>query len=170
MKQLLLPFVLMIVIASCKNNNSNTKTADEATTAVTEKASEMDEASGHTATFKAGDAVFTGKVSTQFFGDKEKDQFSVLCQQDEPFTLLQATFANKAAANGSLKPADGFYSIGNGEAFIALSGANLGDKEFVTSDKTTGSISVEGNQLLLKDLKLFNKDRQEKTVNAAIEF
>lgn len=139
--------------------------AGDNTTTLNEESSE-----GKTGSFSVDGTSFNGKSSTQYFGDKVTGQFSVLCQQDEPFALLQAVFNNEKAADGELKPAGGAYSVPAGEANIALSGTAIGDKQFVTASNSTGSITVSGNKLVLKDLKLFNSDKQEKTVSATINY
>ncbi|GAB3426114.1 hypothetical protein GCM10027516_29710 [Niabella aquatica] len=156
-------------MVSCKENK-NTMRTDTITKDAADLALGLDRSSGQTANFSVGDITYSGKVSTQYFGDKAKDGFSIVCQQDEPYALLQVTFATEAQAKGSLKPAEGFYSMEPGEAHIALSGAKLGSQEFVTKEESTGSISVEGNKLVLKNLKLFNLDGHSKTVNAALAF
>ncbi len=123
-----------------------------------------------TASFTVDGKAYKGSVSTQYFADKVTGQFSVLCQQDEPLALLQAVFKNEKEAAGNLKPAGGFYSMDPGEANIALSGTAIGDKEFITKSNSTGNISVSDRTLTIKDLKLFNSDNKEKTINATIAY
>jgi hypothetical protein len=149
-----------IGFASCNSNAS--KEISNAGIEISEKAK--------SASFTVDGAAYKGNVTTQYFADKVTGQFSVLCQQDEPFALLQAVFKNEKEASGSLKPAGGFYSIESGETNIALSGTAIGDKEFVTKSNSTGSITVSGKTLIIKDLKLFNSDNKEKIVNASIAY
>ena len=96
----------------------------------------------------------------------------MLCQQDEPFVLLQAVFANEkeATGNATLKFAGSFYNVSAGDVNIALSGTAVGDKQFNTSDASTGTISVDGNKMILKDIKLFDSDKKEKIVSGTIPF
>ena len=169
MKNISAILLLAVLMVSCKENK-NTMPADTMTKDAADLALGLDRPSGKTADFSVGDITYSGKVSTQYFGDKVKDGFSIVCQQDEPYALLQATFASEAQAKGSLKPAGGFYAIEPGEAHIALSGAKLGSQEFVTKEESTGSILVEGNKLVLKSLKLFSLDGHSKTLNAEVAF
>ena len=121
MKNVSAILLLAVLIVSCKENKSTTP-ADAIIKDAADQALELNTPSGKTAGFSVGDFTYSGKVSTQYFGDKAKDGFSIVCQQDEPYALLQ----------GSLKPAEGFYFMKPGEAHIALSGAKLGSQEFVT--------------------------------------
>ncbi len=152
---------LLISCGDNKKSSSDTATSKE-TTSIAD-----DESENKSATFKVDGTEFKGRVSTQHFGG-ESNNFSVLCQQNEPFALLQAVFANEKEAKGNttLKPAASFYNITEG-VNIALT---LGDEKFNTSDKSTGIISVEGKKLILKDLKLFNDNKKEKILTATIPF
>ncbi len=153
-------FTLLISCGDNKKSSLDTNTSKE-TSSVTE-----DESEDKSATFKVDGTEFKGRVSTQQFAN---DGFSVLCQQNEPFALLQAVFANEKEANGTttLKPAESFYNLSEGVS-IALT---LGDEKFNTTDKSTGIISVDGKKLILKDLKLFNTDnKKEKVLNTTIAF
>jgi hypothetical protein len=154
--------ILLISCGDNKKSSLDTNTSKE-TTSVTE-----DESEDKSATFKVDGTEFKGRVSTQHFGG-ESNNFSVLCQQNEPFALLQAVFANEKEATGTatLKPAESFYNLSEGVS-IALT---LGDEKFNTTDKSTGIISVDGKKLILKDLKLFNTDnKKEKVLNTTIAF
>jgi len=151
------------LLISCGDNeksSSNTGTSKE-TTSITD-----DDSEDKSATFKVDGTEFKGRVTTQQFAN---EGFSVLCQQNEPYALLQAVFTNEKEANGTatLKPAESFYSVPAGEVNIALSGD---DEKFQTSDASTGTISVDGKKLILKDLKLFNSDKKEKVLTATIAF
>ncbi len=151
---------LLISCGDNKKSSSDTGTSKE-TTSITEEESE-----DKSATFKVDGTEFKGRVTTQQFAN---EGFSVLCQQNEPYALLQAVFTNEKEANGTatFKPAESFYSVPAGEVNIALSGE---DEKFQTSDKSTGTISVDGKKLILKDLKLFNKAKKEKVLTATIPF
>ena len=160
--------VAVTLLISCgdnKKSSSDTVTSKE-TTSITD-----DESEDKSATFKVDGTEFKGRVSTQHFAG-EAGNFSVLCQQNEPLVLLQAVFANEkeATANATYKPAGSFYNVSAGDVNIALSGSAVGDDRFNTSDESTGTISVDGKKLILKDLKLLNSDKQEKVVNATIPF
>ncbi len=124
-----------------------------------------------TASFKVDGTTFNGKVSTQYFGsNKETDNFSVLCQQDEPLTLLQAVFANeKDAKSNNLKPQGGSYNVGAGQFGLSLRIAGS-DKEFIANEKSGGSLKIVGNKMMVTDMNLFDRDGKEKVVSAVIEF
>lgn len=127
-----------------------------------------------------------GDVSTQYFGDKVKGNYSVLCQHDNEggtenpdFALLQITFLNESDAinNPSLKVFDGSTLAMSdpqpGLVAISLSGRGNGlikAKSFSGTDKTTGNISVSARTITLKDITLYNRDGAMKTVNAKISF
>lgn len=149
-----------LVTVSCNSNSS--KESNIASIEISDKAK--------TASFIVDGASYKGNVSTQYFGDKVTGQFSVVCQQDEPLALLQAVFKNEKEAAGNLKPAEGFYSMEPDEAYVALSGLAIGDKEFITRSNSTGIITVADKTLTLKDLKLFNSDNKEKIVSATISY
>lgn len=140
---------------------------------------------------KKGNFSFDGKsvdgdVSTQYFGDKVKGNFSVLCQHDNEggtenpdFALLQITFLNESDANNnpSLKVYDGpilpMSDPQPGLVAITLSGRGNGlvsAKSFTGTDKTTGNINVSDRTVTLKDVTLYNRDGAMKTVNAKISF
>ncbi len=168
MKKTLIPFLALAMLAACNNDKKETTTTGEST----EKNAGLtvNDEEGKTGTFTADGTNFKGKSSTQYFGNKTTGQYSVLCQQDDPFALLQAIFANEKNASGSLKPSTSFTSIEPGTVNIALSGTAIGAKEFVTKSSSAGSITVEGKKLILKDVELFNQDDQKKTVSAEINF
>ncbi|MDZ4793751.1 MAG: hypothetical protein SGI83_05675 [Bacteroidota bacterium] len=125
----------------------------------------------------------TGRVTTQYFGDKEKGNFSVLCQHNEGdasnpnFELLQVTFVNeKDATNSTLKLYSGsmlpMTEPEAGAVTVSLSGvgADMGDKPYTGSSKSTGSITVSDRTLIIKDMPLYDSDGKIKTVNAKIPF
>lgn len=149
------------LFTSCGNDKtSTTETADKK-----ETASFTSEDTEKTGSYTVDGQTFKGKITLQKMA---KDQYSVLCQQDEPFSLLQLVFANEKEARSSatLKAGESFYSMEPGEVHVSLSG----DKEFVTTSKSTGSITVSGNSVTLKDLQLINSDKQSKVVNATLSF
>lgn len=169
MKKTIIPFLALALLAACNNDKKET-TISSGESNQSNAGLTVNDDEGKTGTFTADGASFKGKSSTQYFGDKTTGQYSVLCQQDDPFALLQAIFANEKDASGTLKPSASFTSIEAGTVNIALSGTAIGDKEFVTKSNSAGSITVEGKKLILEDLELFNQDNQKKTVSAEINF
>ena len=124
-----------------------------------------------TATFTVDGTDYTGKVSTQYFGsNKETDNFSVVCQQDEPLVLLQAVFANeKDVKSADLKPNGSSYNVGVGNFGLELTIAGA-PKMFIANPKSGGTLTVEGHKMMIKGMKLFDSGGKEKTVNATINF
>lgn len=169
MKKTIIVFAVVMLFISCGDKK---KTASGETTSTETKGLTVDESDdSKTANFTVDGASFAGKVSTQHFGG-ESGNFSVLCQQDEPFALLQAVYANEKEATGSgeLKASESAYNVGTGDVNVALSGTAIGEKEFKTTSASTGTISVDGKKLILKDLKLFDSDKKEKVVSGTIAF
>ena len=151
---------LTISLHSCKKNKiESEKTGMEIS----------DDSKG--GTFTVDGKTYEGKVSTQYFGsNKETDNFSIVCQQDEPLTILQATFSNeKNARSANLKPKGGSYKVSDGEFDLTLTVSDS-DKQFVANDKSGGTVKVEGNKLSIENVKLFDRDGKEKTVSETIEF
>lgn len=164
MKKTMCVLALAMVMLSCgdkKKTDSGTTTSD--TSGLSNNSSDK------TASFTADGTSYSGRVSTQHFGG-ESGNFSVLCQQDEPFALLQAVFANEkeAKATATYPPAGSSYNVAAGLVSVALSGTAIGDLEYITTSKSTGTIKVEDDKLILTDLKLFNRDNKEKVVTATI--
>ncbi|HEV7782330.1 MAG TPA: hypothetical protein VGO58_13745 [Chitinophagaceae bacterium] len=170
MKKTMIILTAAISLLTACSDKKKTTTADNSSSVKEETGLTVNEGEGKTGSFSVNGTSFNGKSSTQYFGDKVTGQFSVLCQQDEPFALLQAVFNNEKSASGNLKPAGSSYSVAPGDAHIALSGTAIGDKEFTTGSGSTGSITAGDHTLVLKDLKLFNSDKQEKTVSATIAY
>ena len=143
--------------------NSGSKESDTADIQISDKES--------TASFNVDGKIYKGKVSTQYFGsNKETDNFSVLCQQDEPLVLLQAVFANeKDAQSAGLKPNGSSYNVAAGNFGLELTIAGE-PKMFIANPKSGGTLTVEGNKMTITDMKLFDMDGKEKTVSGTIDF
>ena len=162
-KSIIYIFVATTIIGSaCNDKGSEEKNISGIETSEKEKI----------ISFTIDGETIKGKVSTQYFGsNKATDNFSVLCQQDDPLVLLQATFANeKDAAKSGLTP-KGFdgYKVNEGQYDLTLTPAG-GTETFVATDKTQGAIKVESNAVVINNMKLFNREGKEKVVNATIKF
>lgn len=168
-KTIILLSSLAVLLTACGDDKKTTTTDDNGNSEENASLTVNDD-EGKTGSFSASGTDFKGRSSTQYFGDKVTGQYSVLCQQDEPFALLQAIFSNEKETTGTFKPKEGFMSIEPGQVHVALSGTAIGDKEFVTKSSSTGSVSVSGRTLTIKDLKLYNRDNAEKVVSASIDF
>ena len=160
-KTIIICAAALTLLISCGEKKSSSDTG-----AAKEAISTADDNSGKSATFKVDGTEYKGKVETQHFAG---DGFSVLCQQDEPFALLQAVFANEKEASGTayFKPSSSFYGVSAGDVNVALT---MGDEKYNTTDKSTGIISVEEKKLILKDLKLFDSNKKEKIITSTLPF
>lgn len=180
-KKILVLSAAVALLASCgddKITKTDASPSETGNVAITESS---DEKSGE---FSFDGKSVTGKATTQYFGsDKEKSNFSVLCQHDESatsanFELLQITFLNEkdATTNSALKLYDGsqlpMTEPEPGSYTVALSGVGNGfdGQQFTGSDKSTGSLSVSNRTVIIKDLVLFTRDGDKKIVNAKIPF
>lgn len=183
-KPLLLAILSVVTLISCAGSDDK---------AASNIAAAADDA-GHTANKeeeKTGNFSFDGKpvsgfVQTRYFGDKNKDNFSVLCQHNESndpsnanFELLQVTFVNEkeATTNPVLKIYSGGSSLPMTEPkpdVVAVSltgvGNGLGSEEFTGSDKSTGSITVIDRTIEIKDLVLFTRSGNKKIISATLPF
>ncbi len=167
-RNLLALSALLLLLAACGDASSKRSAAQQETATAEPGVTSGEEKTG---SFTADGKMFTGAVSTQYFNDHKSGPFSVLCQQDEPFALLQITFSSEKDAlnNASLKPGDNFTHPDAGDVHVALTG--IGEKEFTTeAGASKGSISVSGRTVHLRDLQLFNRDKQSTTVTADISF
>jgi len=181
MKKTIIIFAAITLLVSCGDKKKTT--TDGSTTEASSPSSteSNDEKKGE---FSIDGKTVTGKATTQYFGsDKEKSNFSVLCQHDESttsanFELLQITFLNEkdATTNSALKLYHGsqlpMTEPEAGSYTVALSGVGngLGSEEFTGSDKSTGSLNVTDRTVIIKDLVLFTRSGEKKTVNAKIPF
>lgn len=117
------------------------------------------------------DVTIQCKISTQYFGsNKETDNFSVVCQQDEPLHILQMTFANEAEARSekSLSVKGGSYKVNSGEYSLEYSSPD--GKQFVAKSESSGSLKVQNNKIYISDYKLYDSDKNERIIDAEIEF
>lgn len=170
------------LLSACGDKKKTTTTDNPATETNSSGSSESsDEKTGE---FSYDGKSVTGKTTTQYFGnDKEKSNFSVLCQHDESatsanFELLQITFVNEkdATTNSALKLYEGsqlpMTEPEAGSYTVSLSGVGDGfkDQQFTGSDKSSGTLSVSDRTIIIKDLVLFTRDGDKKKVSAKISF
>ncbi len=117
------------------------------------------------------DTTIQCKICTQYFGsNKETDNFSVVCQQDEPLHILQMTFANEAEARSgtALNVKGGSYKVNSGEYRLEYSSPD--GKQFVAKSESSGSLKVQNNKIYISDYKLYDSDKNERIIDAEIEF
>jgi hypothetical protein len=183
MKQYFLIFATSITLLPACGDNKKTPN-DKSTTTETSSSGSNESSDGKTGEFSIDGKSVSGRATTQYFGsDKEKSNFSVLCQHEEGgssanFELLQITFVNEkdATTNPALKLYDGsqlpMTEPEAGAYTVALSGVGNGfkDQQFTGSDKSTGTLTVSDRTIIIKDFVLFTRDGDKKTVNAKIPF
>lgn len=177
MKKTIIVLAAITLLVSCGDKKKTT--TDSVTTETSNESSD-----DKTGEFSVDGKSVTGRATTQYFGsDKEKSNFSVLCQHDESassanFELLQITFVNEkdATTNSALKLYEGgqlpMTEPEAGSYTVSLSGVGEGfkDQPFTGSDKSTGSVSVSNRTVIVKDLVLFTSSGDKKTVSATIPF
>lgn len=182
-KTMIILAAVTFLLAACGDKKKTTADSNSTNSTSTSAAEDSDD-DGKTGEFSIDGRSVTGKASTQYFGsDKEKSNFSVLCQHDESatsanFELLQITFLNEkdATTNAALKLVDGpqlpMTEPEAGSYTVALSGVGngFGDQQFTGSGKSTGTVTVSDRTVIIKDLVLFTRDGAKKTVSAKIPF
>jgi hypothetical protein len=183
-KTILAAVLFATTLISCSGSEEK-----KAEATVTEPAADAGPASStgdKTGNFSFDGKSVSGKIETQYFGDKEKANFSVLCQHNESsdpananFELLQVTFVNEKDATNN--PALKIYSNGSslpmtepepGIVAVSLTGVGngLGSGEFTGSEKSTGTITVKNRTIEIKDLSLFTKEGDKKVITASLPF
>jgi hypothetical protein len=165
MKRITTVFLLAAgFFVSC--NNDKDKTADTPGAKKENTSFTSEESKDGSGSFTVDGTSFNGKVTTQQLAQQ---QFSVLCENDSPYKILQITFKDKTdyGANASFKPSSGFMTMEAGTAHVSVSG----DDEMATKASSTGSIEVSGNTITIKDLKLSNMANDKNvTVSATVTF
>ncbi len=181
MKKTIIVLAAISFLISCGDKKKTTTDGSATETISTTSSDSDDEKTGE---ISIDGKTVTGKATTQYFGsDKEKSNFSVLCQHNESatsanFELLQITFVNEkdATTNSNLKLYDGpmlpMTEPEAGAYTVSLSGVGDGfkDQQFTGSDKSTGTVTVSDRTVVVKDLVLFTRDGDKKTVSAKIPF
>ncbi len=159
-KYIFIPIITTVLFACKQKDTNNNQTPTIETSNNTQLSS-----------FNVEGKIFSGKVNTQYFGsNKTTDNFSIICQQDEPLTLLQATFANeKNAYTSNLKAKGGSYKVNEGEYDLTLTMAE-NELQYTINEKSGGSIKVEANQLIVNNIILSDRNGKSKTVSAKINF
>ncbi|WP_300596752.1 hypothetical protein [Niabella sp.] len=187
MKQTIFPaLAFFLLLLACGNSNTDKKTTTTIKEAASANGIEPGSEAGKTGKFSFDGKEVSAEVTTQYFGsDKEKSNFSLLCQHNEGdaanpnFELLQVTFLSEkdATTNPALKIYDGGSTLPMTEpepgiVSVALTGvgSGLSSKEFTGSEKSTGSITVKNRTVEIKDLVLFNADGEKRVVNAVLPF
>jgi len=126
---ILLFFALAIASTSCKKDKTNGTNN-----------------TGKTGTFSIDGVSYSGSTEVQTFVN---DNYSILCEQDDPYKLIQVTFHNKAEAEagGTFDVADYSLNVPSGEAEVGIDG--------LTFDPIGArTITVTGKKITISNLPL----------------
>ncbi len=168
----LLPGAILIVMASCGNNKtetgtgrvSNNETGYNMTGDEDFAISDKKWTSG-SGTFTLGRDSYAGKTFTQ----QVRSLANIGCeQQSDPLTTLTVSLAS-FDEKGNLKLSANILETGSGEVFVTINGGHS-IVEYFTTEASTGSVVIAGNTITIKELKLFNASQQEKILNATLNF
>jgi hypothetical protein len=123
---IMLFFAFAILATSCKKDKDGT--------------------TGKTGTFTIDGVSYSGETEVQTFVN---DNYSILCQQDDPFKLIQITFHNQAEAEtgGTFDVADDALNVPTGSVNIGVDGLTfdpIGSK----------TISVSGKKITISNIPL----------------
>jgi len=126
---MLLFFALAIVATSCKkdktNNTNNT---------------------GKTGTFSIDGVSYSGSTEVQTFVN---DNYSILCEQDDPYKLIQVTFHNQAEAE-----AGGTFDVEDYSLNISSGSVNVGIDGLTFDPIGSRTITVTGKKITISNLPL----------------
>lgn len=145
-----LAFVFLIVLASivtsCKEDS---KDVDK-------------EETGKTGTFSINGIKYTGETETQTFGN---GNYSVVCEQDDPYNFVQITFHSKAEAEtgGTFKVEDYGINVESGTVHV-------GTMDVITGDPAGEfTVTVTNKRIVLGSIKIIStgSSSASATINSA---
>ncbi|MEZ5055367.1 MAG: hypothetical protein R2807_11515 [Chitinophagales bacterium] len=103
------------------------------------------ETSGKTGTFTIDGTSYTGNTETQTFVN---DNYSIVCQSDEPYKFIQITFHNKAEAE-----AGGTFDVEDYSLNVSSGSVQLGTSDIITADPTSSkTIAVSGKKISINNV------------------
>lgn len=107
---------------------------------------DKDGTSGKTGTFTIDGVSYTGETEVQTFSN---GNYSIVCQQDAPFKLIQVTFHSKAEAEagGTFDVADFGLNVPTGEAELGVDGLTF-------DPDGSHTISVSGKKITISNVSL----------------
>lgn len=97
-------------------------------------------------TFRIDGKDYKGGTSVQIFGNKS---YSVVCEQKEPYKLLQITFHNQEEADRG-----GTFNVAKDGLRIASGDVNIGVDGLTFDPAAPATISVKGKVITLTGVKL----------------
>lgn len=150
-KQFLALVFLSFTAMSCDKSGESTNNNNNVNTKPTEKKG----------SYTIDGVGYSGKSSIQTFVN---NNYSILCEQDEPYMLLQITFNSKedAEAGGTFVVEDDVINTKKGEVSISISGLTY-------ENDGTQSITVSGKKISINNvmLKQTGGGSLKKTINSA---
>ncbi|MBX7227421.1 MAG: hypothetical protein K1X55_15410 [Chitinophagales bacterium] len=120
--------VLAIVTSSCK------------------KESDDNNSTGKTGTFTIDGVSYAGETEEQTFVN---ENYSIVCQQDDPFKLIQVTFHNQAEAE-----AGGTFDVEDYALNVPTGGVHVGVDGLTFDPEGSHTISVSGKKITITNLSL----------------
>ncbi len=127
---IMLLFIVATITTSCKKDNNGGGGSS----------------SGKTGTFSIDGVSYAGKVSVQTFVN---DNYSILCEQDSPYKLLQITFHSKVDADGG-----GDMNVEDFSINIASRDVNIGVDGLTFDPDGIYKIGVVANKITITNVKL----------------
>lgn len=101
---------------------------------------------GKTGTFSIDGVSYSGETEVQTFVN---DNYSIICEQDEPYKFIQITFRNKAEAE-----AGGTFNVVDDAFDIPTGGVNIGIDGLTFDPIGSKTISVSGKKITLSNIPL----------------
>ena len=144
---ILLFFALAIVATSCKKDKNGTNNT------------------GKTGTFAVDGISYNGDTEEQTFVN---DNYSILCQSDDPYKFVQVTFHNKAEAE-----AGGTFNVEDYSLNVASGKVELGTSGIITADPTSAkTITVSGKKITINNVTIKSTSSSSTTTinSASINF
>lgn len=144
---ILLFFALAIIATSCKKDKNGTNNT------------------GKTGTFTVDGVSYNGDTEEQTFVN---DNYSILCQSDDPYKFVQVTFHNKAEAE-----AGGTFNVEDYSLNVASGKVELGTSDIITADPTSAkTITVSGKKITINNVTIKSTSSSATTTinSASINF
>lgn len=123
---IMLCFLLAIATTSCKKDK--------------------DGITGKTGTFTIDGVSYTGNTEVQTFSN---GNYSIVCQQDDPFKILQITFHNQSEAE-----AGGTFDVADFSLNVPTATAEVGVDGLTFDPIGVRTISVSGKKITISNLPL----------------
>ena len=127
---ILLFFVLAFSTTSCKKDKTDIEINQ----------------TGKTGTFSIDGISYSGETEVQTFVN---DNYSIICEQDEPYKFIQITFRNQAEAE-----AGGTFDVVDDALNVPTGGVNVGVDGLTFDPDGSHTISVSSKKITISNLSL----------------